>query len=149
MTLLALIIKLMVNHLYKFSPLSPTGSCDPQQLRKAQARGMNGNLLKFSRCCGSQSRAPNLAPPWPAFVPQEHLKIARSFNCGSSDRKSKIPQGRPGFSKYNDRFRQSTCGGRARHSVRAVPPARGAHPPSGVAKRAPRFAVARDMARNA
>ena len=31
MTLLALIIKLMVNHLYKFSPLSPTGSCEPQQ----------------------------------------------------------------------------------------------------------------------
>jgi hypothetical protein len=30
----------------------------------------------------------------PSPVPKEHLKIARSFNCGCGNKKEKVPQGR-------------------------------------------------------
>ena len=101
------LIQFCTPHLYHLSPLCHVpGEHNRHETSKCSA---NVRRLWHLECAGCQAEV--------SAVPQEHLKIARSFNCGSSDRKRKVPSGRPKFSK-NATMPSPTCNleSRARHS---------------------------------
>ena len=79
---------------------------DANKLSQARARTKAARRGTSRRSPKMIHGLPSHPPIAPACVPQEHLKIARSFNCGCSDRNGKIPQGRSRFSKYIRHCRQ-------------------------------------------